>query len=724
MSSVSHRQGGICVLGRTYFETGIGQHSLAALELFSRVGEVALFPTDRPELGEGDTIFLPNGRPITITRDPSKYGTSFFCDVPWNGAYDVNYTAVPKNGVRIIYAAFDSDQLPPEWVTIMNERFDVALFTTSAVEEVARNSGVFIATGVLPLALDIENLLARPFQKPVPNIIRFGSIAAFHPRKNLLNLVTAFTEAFPPGQGFELVIHSNLAMGRTFEQVRSVVDRLPPHYVTLSNFSLDSSSKEDLLASFDVFVNVSSGEGFSIGPREALALGKPLVLSDIPPHRDLGNLEGVFFVPEQMRMPAVYPEIDGREFGTQATFETDDIKTALLSALDYVSSPASSEAIQKRRSRAAEFSFTTLADDYRVLMEQAWIPRQHAQRSSFASLPTEALEARRVKEGAGTAKSRRPRIVVQAHDGGFFSLFNTYFSTLVWSLQDPAPPMVLPDWDVGRLLKRTHLTTLESYCYSSPSDGNMWLGLFEPLYDLTAEEMNDEVFLYENATIPEAKHNERKEPLLTHVHAFDLYRAPWFSAFRQQYHQVFREHIRLKPHFQEEIDTFRSSLDDRFMISVHVKHPSHAIEQPQGKIAQSDEYFAAIRDVLSSRHISAQSDDWRVFVATDQERVIDSFRQEYGERFLAFSEVTRISPEVDEKFDALSAEEQFRVGHQLQHQLASDPASWSLSNAWEVWRDAEAMAMGSVMLHGVSNVATAASYFNPTVEMIFCSPDE
>jgi hypothetical protein len=45
--------------------------------------------------------------------------------------------------------------------------------------------------------------------------------------------------------------------------------------------------------------------------------------------------------------------------------------------------------------------------------------------------------------------------------------------------------MVLPDWDAGRLLERSQGTPIESYCYSRPEDGNMWLQLFDPLYDLT-----------------------------------------------------------------------------------------------------------------------------------------------------------------------------------------------------------------------------------------------
>ncbi|MBO9578712.1 MAG: hypothetical protein J7480_08110, partial [Microbacteriaceae bacterium] len=66
--------------------------------------------------------------------------------------------------------------------------------------------------------------------------------------------------------------------------------------------------------------------------------------------------------------------------------------------------------------------------------------------------------------------------------------------------------------------------------------------------------------------------------------------------------------------------------------------------------------------------------------------------------------------------------EQASEGWQLQHLRAADPRSWSPRLAWEVWRDAEAMAAGDVLIHAVSNVATAASYLGPDTRMVYCDP--
>ncbi len=143
--------------------------------------------------------------------------------------------------------------------------------------------------------------------------------------------------------------------------------------------------------------------------------------------------------------------------------------------------------------------------------------------------------------------------------------------------------MVLPHWDVTGLLERSE-GRLTSYCYSNPpGDGNMWLKLFEPLYDLTAAEMEDPAFLADGAFHPPADlHNAGREPLLTHINAYELYRRPpWFPRFRQQYHGILSDHVRLRPELRTELDgrlaPFR---DDRLVVAVHVKHPSHAVEQP------------------------------------------------------------------------------------------------------------------------------------------------
>ncbi|MGI4808383.1 MAG: hypothetical protein ACRYF2_09775 [Janthinobacterium lividum] len=314
------------------------------------------------------------------------------------------------------------------------------------------------------------------------------------------------------------------------------------------------------------------------------------------------------------------------------------------------------------------------------------------------------------------------RQICAAHDGGFFSVFNTYLSHLAWQQREDRCHAVLPDWDVERFLGRLE-APVRSFCYGQPGDGNLWSKLFQPLFGATDVEMNDPRFLYRHAELPADRHNEAREPTMTYVRAYTLYRSPDFAAFRRQYHRVFIQHVRLRPEHQAEIDVFAAAhLTAPILIAAHVRHPSHTVEQPTGRIAGTDLYIEQVRDVVRRRGGDPAGPGWAVFVATDQERVLHRFRAAFGERAVFFPDARRTRADEDASFDALTPTEQNKDGHQLQHLVAADHAGWSWRMAWEVVRDAYAMARCGTLLHVVSNVSTAVAYMNPEIEMVFCEP--
>jgi hypothetical protein len=314
-------------------------------------------------------------------------------------------------------------------------------------------------------------------------------------------------------------------------------------------------------------------------------------------------------------------------------------------------------------------------------------------------------------------------IIVPVRDAGFFSLFNVYASHLAWAAQEPSPPMVLPDWNISNLLVESPNKPLVSYCYSKPEDGNLWNSLFLPPYGLSEQDMNEIPTRFDiDLRAVNDVFNQRKEPLLTYVHAYDLYHASWFSRFRRQYGTAVREHAHLRPELVAELDQTSRSIGERFLVAAHVKHPAHVVEQASGAMADRFQHVRAVRDSLRSEGIDPNSDDWRVFLATDQERVTSLFAEEFGTSLVSYSDVERVATTTDNAFDALDNDAKTADGHQIQHQLAADAARWSTRNAWEVWRDAEMMAKANVLFHSVSNVATAVSYLGPTVEMRYLEP--
>lgn len=711
---------GICVMGRRAFGTGIGLLTESVVEMLARRYDVRLFDLHDRSLGDG-TVRLTNGREIPLAADLSGYAVYIYADVLWNGVSFTPYVAPPSDGYRIALLAYDSDELPPEWVAILNRDFDAVFFTSSHLVDIAVSSGVRIHVGALPLALDVERFVAMPYRPVAGRRVRFGTLSAYHPRKGLDQLVSAFLREFGDSPEAELVIHSNLAIGPTAAAVRSMVEVERSPNVRLSTANLSDDEKNELLETFDVYVNASAGEGYSVGPREALAMGKPVVASDIGAHRALFGVPGVFPVAARYQAPALYPEIDNRQFGMQDVIDPESLRRALRQAFEFASSDEAAATASRRKLRAAEFGLQALERAYWEWVDpDSTALRARATASPHALFPEgHTVDVRRRAGRFGSRLGAR-KLVVPAHDGGFFSLFNTYLTHLAWSMHDSPQNLVLPDWDAGRMLARLGDEHPVSYCYSRPEQGNLWNHLFEPPYGLDPADLDDVDFLTDGAEQPLLRHNESREPLLTYVHAYRLYKEPQFPRIRRQYAAVLRDHVRLLPHLQKEIDEFLGRYrDGRFMVAAHIKHPSHVVEQPDGTIADRHAYVQLVRQALAERGVAESGDDWTVFLATEQQRVVELFREEFGDHVVQFADVERIPTHTDLSFDQLDDDAKRSDGHQLQHIMAADTSRWSPRLAWEVVRDAQVMASADVLFHAVSNVATAVAFLGPDVQMRF-----
>ena len=422
-----------------------------------------------------------------------------------------------------------------------------------------------------------------------------------------------------------------------------------------------------------------------------------------------------------------YPEIDNRVFGRQQRVSVAGLREQLRAAVVFARSDKFAPTARARRQRAADFSLTKLSIEYAHLIDpEAERTRlgTAARRSESVFHPAEV--AVRVREELGINGSKvKPQntIVVPAHDGGFFSVFNVYMSHLVWSLQDDRCHVVLPDWDQTRLVDRPDSSERTSFCYGKFSDGNIWTHLFEPMFGCSVEEMNDVEFLHAQSRPPRMHFNADREPLLTYYHAHDLYRSSDFARFRRQYHDAYRRHVRMLPDLVNSVDALLDErVGSRRLLAAHVKHPSHVTEQPAELMASHTAYFDAIHQYLVDHDIEARSDSWRIFLGTDQAATVAAFASEFGEHVVAFSDARRTTDAEDRRYVATAGDDKGMVGFQVQHLVAASPDNWSTEMARDILRDAASMARAEALFHIVSNVATAVSYMNPDLEMRFVAP--
>jgi glycosyltransferase involved in cell wall biosynthesis len=713
----------VCVLGSTNFTTGIGMVGFGAAEMFARSFNTGYLPLER-NLRQDQAVTLPNGRVLPVCRDPESANVFYFTGVLWNGVHDFNYQLVPSHGLRLAHVHFDSDQLPLSWVDILNERFDGVVVSTRQMVDTMHLSGVRCPVSMVPVALDMDGLLAEPGPLPIGRAVRFVSVGAFHPRKGGDVLVEAFAKAFGTRPDVTLTLHSNLAFDDTVRRLRDRVADLGVTNITISHGELTREQTERLIRRSHVLVSCSGGEGYSIPPRLALAFGKALVISALGGHLELLGPPGVFSVPPRLQVPARYPEIDNGVYGLRGQLEIDDVAAQLQAACEYANRPEYLADASTRRERAAQFTFSRLEVPYCELVDpNIRTFRRQAPHHPLVTISPEAkVRAASLVGDRGQRLHHPAKRVVLAHDGGFFSVFNVFLSHLVWDLRDPRCHLVLPDWDVARMMRFLNVQSFKSFCYGRPGDGNVWTKLFEAPYGLPDELLDDEVFLWHGSQPPTAPFNEHREPTLTYVSAYRLYRSRDFPAIRTQYHRVFRDHVQVRPHLAVQLAQATDRFDGRYMIGAHVRHPSHVVEQPGHAMPEIGMYLNRIRSLLRDRHLPEEGDAWGLFLATDQRRVLARFQDEFGDRVVAFPNFRRTTEEEDDRFEALTAAEQAKEGNQLQHLVAADPGSWGTRMAEEVLLDALALAQCSAVLHVVSNVATAVAFMNPAVQMELMLP--
>jgi len=699
----------ITVVGRSNFSVGIGKTCESFLELLTPDHDVKIYVIHGSL--NSKKLVLNSGKSIKVVGKAELENSDviIFSDVLWNGQNDKNFEIVPpeSSAYRIAYIAWDSTKLPDEFVKILNTRFDKVLFSNEYLEKVALDSGVKISIGTLSLALRYfeSEYIKKQQNTKRENPIKLGSVSAYHPRKNHNLTIEAFQKVGKKS-GAELKIHSNLFFNKTYEDLCKLITPAYLKKITLSHQEKNEEEIYEFLSSLDIFINISSGEGFSIGVREALYLGKPLIVSKIPAHSDLLHLPGVFGVEAFENIKAIYPEIDFIHAGNQQKPCKNSLIEQMGKALYYVKKNNNKKDEIIRQNYAFRNSYLRQKDNYLNCVKTNMIQRQRKEESTKQSINVISRD-KKIKNK-----------IVQAHDGGFFSVFNAYISNLTWYSMNNDGALILPDWDISRLLNRLHAKCPKSFCYGKREDQNIWCNFFQPVYSLSKEKLNSEAFLYENSEVVIDIHNTRYEPFLTYKNAEALYKAQWFPYFRKQYHNTFKKNVFIRPHIQQKINTMKSNFFGRYMIGLHIAHPSHAMEQPSEKLPSLEDYINKIYSVLKRYKLNSKS-DYGIFIATSRQAVIKEIEAEFRGNTFYYTETSRTSNIDENKYRLGGVEARLKEGFNIQHILSADEKKWSSANGDDVLQDVYCLAECDVLIHVVSNISTAVSYINPKVNMIY-----
>jgi len=229
--------------------------------------------------------------------------------------------------LKISYSMFESDQIPKLWVNVLNSYYDMVVVPDEHLVPYYTNSGVKIPIFVIPLGIYIENLLDKPFKTEPGDPFTFGMSAGFWKRKNHIKLLQAFANEFGNKNKFKLKIHGRF--GPFQKEVEKAVKDYNLNNVELLSSSLSVKDYNQFIDSIDCYVFPSMGEGFSITPREMIALGKPCIVTANTAQNTICDSGYVIPIQANKKVSAKYEVFDNQVIGNFYDCDTDELSSLM-----------------------------------------------------------------------------------------------------------------------------------------------------------------------------------------------------------------------------------------------------------------------------------------------------------------------------------------------------------------------------------------------------------
>jgi len=317
----------LTVCGFIDMTDGLGRQSIELIEAFHQDINTSFVATRPNRLAD----VSPSLQKVA-TRKKSRLGkVIIFEDLLWWPKEEKYRKMVDKayeDSIRIAYSMFESTKIPTEWVMILNKHFDAVAVPDSFLLDVYKNSGVKVPIFIVPLALNLNPMLEQPLKKERHSPLVFGNLAACNDRKNQLMLVRAFAKAFGNDPNVRLRINCRGGEQEISSAITREIIKLGLTNVDFTQFALNRAEYLKLFQEIDCYVSISKSEGFSIQPREAMALGIPVIATDNSGQKTICDSGLVRII------DSPYPEISispwGNAYGHVFNCSQDAVVDALL----------------------------------------------------------------------------------------------------------------------------------------------------------------------------------------------------------------------------------------------------------------------------------------------------------------------------------------------------------------------------------------------------------
>jgi glycosyltransferase involved in cell wall biosynthesis len=389
----------LSVVGFCKMADGLGRQCPDLIEALCDDFSIGFYPQSDSNLQD-----VP-GRILDIIKTPNKkLGTVvFYNDSLWRpkkkgksyGALNIFSSKKEKDQIRICYSMLESTRIPDEWVNIINNYFDVACVPDPFLEKVYKDSGVTTPVFTLPLGLNLKPFLNEPIKKTYHDVFRFACMGSVDDRKNQRKLILAFDKAFKDNPEVELVIHARRADEDYEKAIKGLIEDLNNNSISYQQDCLDNSDYREFFKTLDMLVNVSKGEGFSIQPREAMALGIPVLLSNNTAQCSIVKSAFVQSLETRIEKPCLYKNLNGI-YGHNFDFEIDELVEALKAAYD--NRLKFLEEAENNKAYAASFEYSKIKHLYKNIIKPEKIVLGDVNRILDDGIMTDSLELKQKYE--------------------------------------------------------------------------------------------------------------------------------------------------------------------------------------------------------------------------------------------------------------------------------------------------------------------------------------
>lgn len=288
-------------------------------------------------------------------------------------------------------------------------------------------------------------------------------------------------------------------------------------------------------------------------------------------------------------------------------------------------------------------------------------------------------------------------------DAGFFSVFNFLVGSLSRGIK------LYPYFKKEMILKLDQ--KIEHFCYLNTNIDNSWFEFFQPMQYYNGDETHI-CGNFKDCQINrgEFAENEFRFPNKTR----ELYNLPYFKKWRERVHGIFKNYIKLNPKIIQLSDKISVNFAEK-MIGVHFRHPSHSCEQG---IVYLNNYYHEIDEIL------AEHPDAKIYLATDTDFGIAAFLLKYPNIVIWNKNCSRSSMDNILQWAYQSQKHKMNevgflngIGYELHYEKCRNE-KYSTELGVEVLLDVNLLAKCNWLIHTISNLSLAVSYWNPLCKML------